>query len=108
MEESLSPAPATTAEEAMASSGDSGERGASPGDNSASSGDTQCPAGPPTGHEEVAPEGEQWATAVPPVRNDVFPGLYGNTWLMHFPKQGYQASRSSPPIPAQLSELKLT
>uniref|UniRef100_A0A4W6FFL8 Large proline-rich protein BAG6 n=1 Tax=Lates calcarifer TaxID=8187 RepID=A0A4W6FFL8_LATCA len=46
MEESLSPAAATTAEEAMASSVDSGERGTSPGDNTASSGETQCPAVP--------------------------------------------------------------
>ncbi|KAM8767554.1 large proline-rich protein BAG6-like [Acanthopagrus schlegelii] len=66
MEESLSPAPATTAEEAMASSGDRGERGASPGENSASSGDTQCPAVAPARREEAAPEVEQWAAAVPP------------------------------------------
>ncbi|KAM6903627.1 large proline-rich protein BAG6 [Lycodopsis pacificus] len=64
MEESLSPAPATTAEEAMASSGDSGERGASPGESTALSGDT--PAGAPTGLEGVAPEVEPWAAAVPP------------------------------------------
>ncbi|XP_068566880.1 large proline-rich protein BAG6 [Cebidichthys violaceus] len=64
MEESLSPAPATTAEEAMASSGDSGERGASPGENTALSGDT--PAGAPTGREGAAPEVEPWAAAVPP------------------------------------------
>ncbi|XP_070840498.1 large proline-rich protein BAG6 isoform X2 [Chaetodon trifascialis] len=61
MEETLSPAPATTAEEAMASSGDRGER-----DNTASSGDTHRPAGAPTRHEEEAPEVEQWAAAVPP------------------------------------------
>ncbi|XP_076610431.1 large proline-rich protein BAG6-like isoform X4 [Chaetodon auriga] len=61
MEETLSPAPATTAEEAMASSGDRGER-----DNTASSGDTQRPAGAPTRREEEAPEVEQWAAAVPP------------------------------------------
>ncbi|XP_070777328.1 large proline-rich protein BAG6 [Enoplosus armatus] len=67
MEEGLSPAPATTAEEAMASSGaDSGERGASPGENTASSGDTQGPAGAAAGREEVAPEVEQWTAAVPP------------------------------------------
>ncbi|XP_041810661.1 large proline-rich protein BAG6 isoform X3 [Chelmon rostratus] len=66
MEESLSPAPATTAEEAMASSGDHGERGMSPGDNTALSGDIQCPAGAPTRREEGAPEVEQWAAAVPP------------------------------------------
>ncbi|XP_075961966.1 large proline-rich protein BAG6 isoform X2 [Anarhichas minor] len=64
MEESLSPAPATTAEEAMASSGDSGERGASPGESTALSGDT--PAGAPTGLEGAAPEVEPWAAAVPP------------------------------------------
>ncbi|TKS88705.1 Large proline-rich protein BAG6 [Collichthys lucidus] len=66
MEESLSPAPATTAEEAMASSGDRGERGAPPGDSTTSSGDTQCPAGAPTRREEAANEVEQWAAAVPP------------------------------------------
>ncbi|KAI3358379.1 hypothetical protein L3Q82_014694, partial [Scortum barcoo] len=66
MEASLSPAPATTAEEAMASSGDSDERGSFPGENTASSGDTQCPAGGPAGHEEATPEVEQWAAAVPP------------------------------------------
>lgn len=72
MEETLSPAPATTAEEAMASSGDRGERGAPPGDSTTSSGDTQCPAGAPTRREEAANEVEQWAAAVPPVRNKVF------------------------------------
>lgn len=65
MEESLSPAPATTAEEAMASSGDCGERGAPTGENP-SSGDPQCPAGAPMRREEAAPEVEQWAAAVPP------------------------------------------
>lgn len=69
MDESLSPAAATTAEEAMASSGDSGERGASPRETTPSSGDTQRPARAPTGREEVAPEVEPWATAVPPVMN---------------------------------------
>ncbi|XP_044027327.1 large proline-rich protein BAG6 isoform X2 [Siniperca chuatsi] len=59
MEERLSPAPATTAEEAMASSGDIGE-------STSSSEDTQCPAGAPAGREEAAPEVEQWTTAVPP------------------------------------------
>uniref|UniRef100_A0A8P4KTM4 Large proline-rich protein BAG6 n=1 Tax=Dicentrarchus labrax TaxID=13489 RepID=A0A8P4KTM4_DICLA len=62
----LSPAPATTAEEAMASSGDSGERGSSPGENTGSSGDTQCPTGAPARREEAATEVEQWAAAVPP------------------------------------------
>ncbi|XP_042362396.1 LOW QUALITY PROTEIN: large proline-rich protein BAG6 [Plectropomus leopardus] len=67
MEESLSPAPATTAEEAMASSGDGGEREASHGENTASSGDTQCPAaGALKGREGAAPEVEPWAAAVPP------------------------------------------
>uniref|UniRef100_A0A671UKP8 Large proline-rich protein BAG6 n=1 Tax=Sparus aurata TaxID=8175 RepID=A0A671UKP8_SPAAU len=66
MEESLSPAPATTAEEAMASSDDHGERGVSPGENSASSRDTQCPAVALARREEAAPEVEQWAAAVPP------------------------------------------
>uniref|UniRef100_A0A7N6BBH8 Large proline-rich protein BAG6 n=1 Tax=Anabas testudineus TaxID=64144 RepID=A0A7N6BBH8_ANATE len=66
MEESLSPVAATTAEEAMASSDDSGERGAPPGDNTTSSGDTQCPVGAPAGREEATPEAEPWAAAVPP------------------------------------------
>ncbi|XP_078031710.1 large proline-rich protein BAG6 isoform X1 [Epinephelus lanceolatus] len=65
MEESLSPAAATTAEEAMAS-GDGAEREAPHGDNTASAGDAQCPAGAPTGREGAAPEVEPWATAVPP------------------------------------------
>uniref|UniRef100_A0A7N6ADX2 Large proline-rich protein BAG6 n=1 Tax=Anabas testudineus TaxID=64144 RepID=A0A7N6ADX2_ANATE len=62
----LSPVAATTAEEAMASSDDSGERGAPPGDNTTSSGDTQCPVGAPAGREEATPEAEPWAAAVPP------------------------------------------
>lgn len=68
--ESLSPAPATTAEEVMASSGDHGERGASQRENAALSEDTQCPAGATTRQEEATPEVEQWAAAVPPVRNE--------------------------------------
>ncbi|XP_067365854.1 large proline-rich protein BAG6 isoform X2 [Channa argus] len=66
MEESLSPAAAITAEEAMASSDNSGEKGASPGDNTASLGDTQGPVGAPAEREEAVPEVEPWATAVPP------------------------------------------
>ncbi|XP_044191422.1 large proline-rich protein BAG6 isoform X1 [Thunnus albacares] len=66
MDEGLSPAAATTAEEAMASSGDSGERGVSPGETTPSSGDTQRPAGALSGREEVALEVEPWAAAVPP------------------------------------------
>lgn len=84
MEESLSPAPATTAEEAMASSDDHGERGVSPGENSASSRDTQCPAVALARREEAAPEVEQWAAAVPPVSNEACPGLFSNTGLMPF------------------------
>lgn len=67
----MSPAAATTAEEAMASSDDHKERGASP----ASSGDAQCPVGAPAGQQEAVPEVEPWAAAVPPVRNEVFPGF---------------------------------
>lgn len=70
MEESTSPAPGTTAEEAMASSRYRGEKGVSQRENTASSEDTQCPAGAPTRWEEAAPEVEQWAAAVPPVRNE--------------------------------------
>ncbi|KAM7372710.1 hypothetical protein PAMP_007613 [Pampus punctatissimus] len=66
MEESLSPVAATTAEEVMASSGDTGERGASPGDITPSSGDPQRSAEALTEQEEVAPEMEPWAAAVPP------------------------------------------
>ncbi|XP_074469405.1 large proline-rich protein BAG6 [Sebastes fasciatus] len=68
MEESLSPAPATTAEEAMASSGDGGERGASPGGNASLSGDARPrrPAGAPPGREGAFPEVEPWAASVPP------------------------------------------
>ncbi|XP_029918892.1 large proline-rich protein BAG6 [Myripristis murdjan] len=69
MEESLSPAVATTAEEAMASSGDSSEMGAPPADTTparrVSSGESQGP-GAPTGQEETALEVEPWAAAVPP------------------------------------------
>ena len=76
MDEGLSPAAATTAEEAMASSGDSGERGVSPGETTPSSGDTQRLAGALSGREEVAPEVEPWAASVPPVMNlFVFLGL---------------------------------
>ncbi len=96
MEVTLSPAPATTAEEAMASSGDSEERGIFPGENTASSGDTQCPAGAPAGREEATSEVEQWAAAVPPVRNKGFPGLHGNTGLMPFAIRVCQARPSSP------------
>lgn len=66
MDESLSPAPATTAEEAMASSGDKAEKRPPPVENRALSGD--APAQGPTGREEAAPEVEPWAAAVPPVR----------------------------------------
>lgn len=71
MEESLSPAAATTAEEVMASSVNGGERGGSPGDNTVASADIQCPVGAPTRQEEVTPEVEPWAASVPPVRNGV-------------------------------------
>ncbi|XP_032390750.1 large proline-rich protein BAG6 isoform X2 [Etheostoma spectabile] len=63
-EEGLSLAPGTTAEGATASSRDSGERGTSPRGNIASSGDSQCTAGAPTGW--ASPELEPWAAAVPP------------------------------------------
>lgn len=63
MEDSLSPAPATTAVEAP------GERGASPGVKPALSGDRSCPGWGPTGREEASPGVESWAAAVPPVRN---------------------------------------
>ncbi|XP_045914290.1 large proline-rich protein BAG6 isoform X2 [Micropterus dolomieu] len=66
MEDSLSPAPATTAEDAVASPADGGERGTSPAQDAASAGDTQCPAGAPAGWEEATPEVEQWTAAVPP------------------------------------------
>ncbi|XP_039977739.1 large proline-rich protein BAG6 [Xiphias gladius] len=66
MEESLSPAAATTAEEVMASSVNGGERGGSPGDNTVASADIQCPVGAPTRQEEVTPEVEPWAASVPP------------------------------------------
>ncbi|KAK2829990.1 hypothetical protein Q5P01_017921 [Channa striata] len=66
MEENLSPAAATTAEEAMASSDDSGGKSASPGDNTSSMGDAQGPGGAPAEREEAVPEVEPWAAAVPP------------------------------------------
>ncbi|XP_008279591.1 large proline-rich protein BAG6-like [Stegastes partitus] len=66
MEDGSSPAAATTAEEAMASSGDAGRRAAPPGDTTISSRDTQRPAGTLRGPEEAAPEMEPWAAAVPP------------------------------------------
>uniref|UniRef100_A0A8C9XBS2 BCL2 associated athanogene 6, like n=1 Tax=Sander lucioperca TaxID=283035 RepID=A0A8C9XBS2_SANLU len=65
-EEGLSPAPGTIAEDATASSGDSGESGSSPRGNTASSGDSQCPAEALTGRERATPELEPWAAAVPP------------------------------------------
>ncbi|KAM4630708.1 large proline-rich protein BAG6 isoform 2-T2 [Polymixia lowei] len=69
MDETLSPAPATTAEEVMAASGDSCEVGASPGETTpscrASSGEMQGPMAP-TGREESGAEVEPWAAAVPP------------------------------------------
>uniref|UniRef100_A0A3Q0T9D8 Large proline-rich protein BAG6 n=1 Tax=Amphilophus citrinellus TaxID=61819 RepID=A0A3Q0T9D8_AMPCI len=58
-----SPAAATTAEEAMTPSAVTGERGAPP---PVSAVDSQCPAGALTGQEDVAPEIEPWAAAVPP------------------------------------------
>lgn len=63
----MSPAAATTAEEAMGSSGDGAERAVSPRETTPSSGDTQHSAS--TGQEELAPEVEPWAAAVPPVMN---------------------------------------
>ncbi|XP_034748907.1 large proline-rich protein BAG6 isoform X2 [Etheostoma cragini] len=68
-EEGLSLAPGTRAEDATAPSRESGERGMSPRGNTASSGDSQCPAGAPTGwarHPVASPELEPWAAAVPP------------------------------------------
>ena len=65
----MSPAAATTAEEAMASSAGSGERGVSPGDNTRAT-DIQCHTESPTG-QETTPDVERWAAAVPPVRNEV-------------------------------------
>lgn len=75
-EEGLSPAPGTIAEDATASSGDSGESGSSPRGNTASSGDSQCPAEALTGRERATPELEPWAAAVPPVRNALFTAMF--------------------------------
>ncbi|KAM9838819.1 large proline-rich protein BAG6 isoform 2-T3 [Aulostomus maculatus] len=66
MGETLSPTPATTAEEAMASSGESGETAASPGQKKRASGDGERPAGAPPGRVEMGPEMEPWAASVPP------------------------------------------
>uniref|UniRef100_A0A3Q1BEV2 Large proline-rich protein BAG6 n=1 Tax=Amphiprion ocellaris TaxID=80972 RepID=A0A3Q1BEV2_AMPOC len=66
LEDSLSPVAATTVKEAMASSGDTGKRGAPPSDNTTSPKNAQCPAETPKGPEDTAPEMEPWATAVPP------------------------------------------
>lgn len=67
MEESLSPAAATTAEEAMASSGDGAERTGPPAEGTPSTGDARRAAARPSpGRVEVAPEAEPWAASVPP------------------------------------------
>ncbi|XP_035769091.1 large proline-rich protein BAG6 [Neolamprologus brichardi] len=62
MEESSSPAAATTAEEAMVSTGE----GEAPPPGLSVDGSSQCSSGPRAGHDEVAPEVEPWAAAVPP------------------------------------------
>lgn len=64
MEDSSSPAAATTAEEAMVSTGE----GEAPAPGLSVDGSSQCSSGPRAGHDEVAPEMEPWAAAVPPVR----------------------------------------
>ncbi|KAI1902435.1 hypothetical protein AGOR_G00044730 [Albula goreensis] len=65
MEETLSPAPATTAEEAMASSQETGDQGAS-GD-AAPVGETRgAVAMAAAGREESGGEAESWAAAIPP------------------------------------------
>uniref|UniRef100_A0A674DS66 Large proline-rich protein BAG6 n=1 Tax=Salmo trutta TaxID=8032 RepID=A0A674DS66_SALTR len=71
MDEGLSPAPATTAEEAMASSGNTQEVGASPGvttpSRRASSAETRgSVAMAAGGREESGGDVEPWAAAVPP------------------------------------------
>uniref|UniRef100_A0AAZ1WVI5 Large proline-rich protein BAG6 n=1 Tax=Oreochromis aureus TaxID=47969 RepID=A0AAZ1WVI5_OREAU len=62
MEESSSPAAATTAEEAMVSTGE----GEAPPSGSSVDGSSQCSSGPQAGQDEVSPEMEPWAAAVPP------------------------------------------
>ncbi|XP_026011350.1 large proline-rich protein BAG6 isoform X1 [Astatotilapia calliptera] len=62
MEDSSSPAAATTAEEAMVSTGE----GEAPAPGLSVDGSSQCSSGPRAGHDEVAPEMEPWAAAVPP------------------------------------------
>lgn len=73
MEEGLSPAPATTAEEAMASSGESAEREPAVDltpPHRPSSGETRGPAGmAAAGREDSGAEVEPWAASVPPVRS---------------------------------------
>ncbi|KAJ8245139.1 hypothetical protein GJAV_G00274720 [Gymnothorax javanicus] len=66
MEETLSPAPATTAEEAMASSRETGEQGAT-GDAAAPARETRgAVAMAAGGREEPGGEAEPWAAALPP------------------------------------------
>lgn len=71
IQDSLSPAAATTAEEVMVSSCDRGGRGTPAGDSTTPSSDIRRPARIPTGQEEATPEMEPWAGAVPPVRNEI-------------------------------------
>lgn len=71
MDEGLSPAPATTAEEAMASSGESADSREPPADLAPScrpsSGETRGPAGmAAAGREESGAEAEPWAASMPP------------------------------------------
>uniref|UniRef100_A0A8C9WL45 Large proline-rich protein BAG6 n=1 Tax=Scleropages formosus TaxID=113540 RepID=A0A8C9WL45_SCLFO len=72
VEETHSPAPATTAEEAMASSCETGDKGTSSGDTGAvggaSAGETRGAAAaiPPGGREQSGGEAEPWAASVPP------------------------------------------
>ncbi|CAI5689688.1 unnamed protein product [Oreochromis niloticus] len=68
MEESSSPSAATTAEEAMVSTGE----GEAPPSGSSVDGSSQCSSGPQAGQDEVSPEMEPWAAAVPPIFSYIY------------------------------------
>lgn len=66
MEDTLSPTPATTAEEAMASSRDTADKASVSGEAGGASAGAVAMA--TAGREEPGEEAEPWAATVPPVR----------------------------------------
>ena len=96
MEDTRSPAPAATAEEAMSSRESSRDTVSLPGDAGASGGaaalgGAMAAAGAEGGREESVRDSEAWTAAVPPVRT-----LYCSLFIRWFSAVPVQASISCP------------